>query len=274
MTDRFEELRTFVAIVEAGGVNAAAAKVGIARSAVSRRLSDLEKRLGKSLVERSTRRFELTDMGRALYEDSKRLLADLAAIDARFEGGTVAEQVTILVERDLAPIIAPALASFRAEHVDAVLVLLTESDANDADVTVSVTEGRGGRRLAEATRIMVCAPAYLAERAAPSTPGELAGHVGVSVRGAPDEWTFRGGISVHPTIGIEVPDAATALVLVVQGAGLAQLPGYVCSSDLSSGALVSVLDAHAPAPKVIVAQGNAESTFAAALVDHLATAIS
>lgn len=63
-----------MAVVEAGGVNAAAARIVIARSAVSRRLSEREARLGATLVERSTRRFELTDMGRALFEDSKRVL--------------------------------------------------------------------------------------------------------------------------------------------------------------------------------------------------------
>lgn len=64
VADRFEDLRTYVTIVDHGGVNAAAAAMGIARSAVSRRLSDLEARIGVTL-ERTTRHFEPTSAGRS-----------------------------------------------------------------------------------------------------------------------------------------------------------------------------------------------------------------
>ena len=65
--DRFEEMQTFVRVVEAGTLSAAADRMDIAKSAVSRRLADLEARLGVQLLNRTTRRINLTDSGRQFY---------------------------------------------------------------------------------------------------------------------------------------------------------------------------------------------------------------
>jgi DNA-binding transcriptional LysR family regulator len=75
--NRFEEMRTFVGIVEAGGITGAAERLGIAKSAVSRRLADLEERLSVQLVRRTTRRMSLTDTGQGFYERCLRILADM-----------------------------------------------------------------------------------------------------------------------------------------------------------------------------------------------------
>ena len=75
--NRFEEFETFVRVVEAGSLTAAAEQMGIAKSAVSRRLKELELRLGVQLMTRTTRQLTLTDTGNALYERALRLLADI-----------------------------------------------------------------------------------------------------------------------------------------------------------------------------------------------------
>jgi DNA-binding transcriptional LysR family regulator len=75
--NRFEEMRTFVGIVEAGGITGAAERLGIAKSAVSRRLADLEERLSVQLVRHTTRRMSLTDTGQGFYERCLRILADM-----------------------------------------------------------------------------------------------------------------------------------------------------------------------------------------------------
>ena len=77
--DRFEEMRTFTAVVEAGGITAAAERLGIAKSAVSRRLADLEERLSVELFRRTTRRMNLTDTGQGFYERCLRILRALHA---------------------------------------------------------------------------------------------------------------------------------------------------------------------------------------------------
>ena len=79
---RFEDLRTFVAVVETGSFTAAADRLGVAKSATSRRMASLESRLGVQLLQRTTRRLSLTDTGRSFYERSARILADLDEAEA------------------------------------------------------------------------------------------------------------------------------------------------------------------------------------------------
>ena len=75
--DRFQDLQTFVRVVEAGSFTAAAERLQRAKSAVSRRISELEERLGVRLLNRSTRRLNLTETGRDFYARCVRLLSDL-----------------------------------------------------------------------------------------------------------------------------------------------------------------------------------------------------
>ena len=83
---RLLEMQTFVRIVEAGSISAAAEQLDQAKSGVSRRLSDLEGRLGVRLINRTTRRSSLTDAGRRYYEGAVKLLSDVKAIkhDSKF----------------------------------------------------------------------------------------------------------------------------------------------------------------------------------------------
>ena len=80
--DKFEDLQAFVAVVEAGTFTAAADRLNIAKSAVSRRVSALEERLGVQLLRRTTRVLNLTDTGHSFYEHSARILADLDEAEA------------------------------------------------------------------------------------------------------------------------------------------------------------------------------------------------
>ena len=75
--DKFEDIQAFVAVVEAGSFTAAAERLDIAKSAVSRRVSSLEERLGVQLLRRTTRVLNLTDTGQSFYDSGRRILADL-----------------------------------------------------------------------------------------------------------------------------------------------------------------------------------------------------
>lgn len=75
--DRLENMNAFVHIVEAGGISAAAGRLEVAKSVISRRLKELEAHLGVQLFHRTTRQMNLTDSGRAFYEQSVRILADV-----------------------------------------------------------------------------------------------------------------------------------------------------------------------------------------------------
>ena len=75
--DRFENMSAFIRVVEAGSISGAADRLGVAKSAVSRRLKELEEHLGVELFHRTTRRMNLTDTGRAFYHQSVRILEDV-----------------------------------------------------------------------------------------------------------------------------------------------------------------------------------------------------
>ena len=77
----YEEMQNFVRVVEAGSISKAAEQLGLAKSGVSRRLAELEKRLGVLLLTRTTRRSSLTEAGRTYYEGAVRLLSDVAELD-------------------------------------------------------------------------------------------------------------------------------------------------------------------------------------------------
>ena len=80
--DKFEDIQAFVAVVEAGSFTAAAERLNTAKSAVSRRVSALEERLGVQLLRRTTRVLNLTDTGKSFYEHGTRILSDLEEAEA------------------------------------------------------------------------------------------------------------------------------------------------------------------------------------------------
>ena len=276
MNDRFEELRTFVTIVDAGGVNAAASKLGIARSAASRRLSDLEARLGSTLVDRTTRRFELTDTGRTLLERSRRLLTELDAIERslRPSGEHDAELSVAADPLISARLLAEAIASFQRSHPKVRLRILSDTGDGEAQVAIRVADEAGGRALSSFRTVLVATPAYLAEYGEPSTPADLGVHKGVvaTVPGQGANWTFKSGGGAMPEIAAEVSDAALALSLAIAGAGLAQLPSYLTDDAVAAGALRVVMTAHEPPTREVRAfQGERRSPLSDRFVDHVAS---
>lgn len=277
MADKFEELRTWITIVEAGGVNAAAAKLTIAKSAVSRRLGELEARLGVTLVNRTTRRFELTVTGRTFYTESRRILADMDALERSLHGDADSgSRLVIATDGDLAADFLPDLvASFLGAEPSATIALNTAPGAeDDADVIVASRRLSGGRTLATFRRIVVASPVYLASSEALASPADLASHVGIAVTAARGgEWTFAAGVDTRPTTVLEVEDVAAARAAAVAGIGLAHLPGFAVAQAIKAGSLRPVLNGQ-PSPDCVIqaAAGNVRSAAADRLLDHLAKA--
>ncbi|HEY0633815.1 MAG TPA: LysR family transcriptional regulator, partial [Gammaproteobacteria bacterium] len=87
---RFEGLEAFVRVVEAGSFSAAAERLGIARSMVSRRIAELENYLDAQLLQRTTRRLSLTEAGRTFYEQASRILIDLEEAEQSLARGQAA----------------------------------------------------------------------------------------------------------------------------------------------------------------------------------------
>jgi DNA-binding transcriptional LysR family regulator len=188
MADGIGDIELFCAIVEAGGISAAARHLDSSPPAVSRRLSALESRLGVQLAERSARRFRLTDEGRLYYEHGRGILAALrdaeAEVSARGETARGLLKVGAPMEFGRRRV-APLLAQFAAQHpqLEAHLVLSDAGlevgqDAIDVALRVDRPDDLAiiTRKIAATRRVLCAAPSYLAARGMPKTPADLAGH--------------------------------------------------------------------------------------------------
>lgn len=258
---RFAELQSFTAIVDAGSITAAADRLGIAKSAVSRRLKDLEARLGAQLIQRTTRTMQLTDAGRGLYQRASQLLDDLEAAEAatsnahcELVGRLRLSVPTTFGHRHL----TPALRDFCLQHPGIELDLVFSDRRADLieegfDLAIRIGELDDStliaRRLAQTTLVVCASPAYLERHGAPTTPDDLLDHqcLVYTLRNEPNRWPYRERGSVEwrsvtvrqflrANSGDFLADAARA------GRGIVLSPDFIIHQDLAEGGLVPLLD--------------------------------
>ena len=253
-----EHLSIFVEVVQQGSFAAAARKLDIDPSAVTRAVTSLEKDLGLRLLERTTRQLVLTEAGKVYHEKACTILQELqyAADEARDLAGRPAGvvRVTTSVTYGQAVILKllPALREiYPALEIDlllsdSVVDLLTER----VDVAVRLRQETDtsliGTRLAK-IRYLVCAsPAYLAQSGSPRMPGELAQRdcLRCSLRGYRTQWKFRdsaGSVQAVDVGGWLVVSNSLALQRVaLDGLGPALLPDWLVRDDLAEGRLVDM----------------------------------
>lgn len=260
--NKFEEMQTFVGVVETGSLSAAADRMNIAKSAVSRRLAGLETRLGVQLLNRTTRRLSLTDSGRAYYQRCLRILADLEEAE---QAVTAAHGELRGTVRLAAPLsfgilhLAPALDGFLAEHPELSLDLdLNDRAVNllEEGVDLAVRIGRladsslVARRLAP-VRLRVCAsPDYLEAYGEPSHPEDLTAHQGLSYSHLPEgqQWQFRQKdgtwLTVRVPTRLRANNGDVLMQAAIDGLGVAVLPTFLCYRAIEAGQLRPILDDH------------------------------
>jgi len=202
-------MQVFVAVVEAGGISAAADRLGMAKSAVSRRLAELETWLGAALLHRTTRRLNLTDDGRAYYERCLAILADLEEAEAaiRHAHGALTGRLRVTLPLSFGMLhLAPLIQEFMTLHPD----LRFDLDFNDRQVDL-MAEGFDlairiarlddssliARRLAPVRHGVYASPAYLARHGTPAAAAELAGHPCL-VYSADHAWPELSVYAVYP----------------------------------------------------------------------------
>lgn len=269
MADRFEDLRTFVAIVDHGGVNAAAAAMGIARSAASRRLSDMEARIGVTLIERTTRRFEPTSAGRSYLARARVLLASIDELDGGFAGAFGESMISVSADDPLVfAAVLPAICAFLEANADAAVSLMIDADGGvDSDVHLSALGD--GPTVGSARRMVCASPGYLARKGRPMASEGLDGHVAISTPDDLDRWRRTAG-TARPTVVLAATDDATALAAALVGIGLAVLPETTLAPHVARGELEILLaDASPPAQPIRAALGGNAPAAATLLLDSL-----
>ncbi|SFF02161.1 LysR family transcriptional regulator [Nitrosomonas sp. Nm166] len=257
--DRFENMHAFVRVVEAGSISAAADRIGVAKSVISRRLKELEEHLGVELFHRTTRQMNLTDSGRTFYQQSVRILADILEAEhatSQFHGALRGSLKVALPLSFGLMHLGPAINAFLQAHPD----IEFDLDFNDRQVDL-LAEGFDlairiaslpdssliARRLASIQAIMCASPAYLERMGKPRLPEELINHrcLVYNLISNFDTWNLydADGQLIKTRIvpylkannGEFLRDAAAA------GMGIVLMPTFIVYKEIESGQLIPLL---------------------------------
>lgn len=251
-------LAVFAAVAHRGSFTAAAAELGISKSAASDQVRALEERCGVRLLERSTRRQQLTQVGEDVLRAADAVLDAAREVDAVVEEhrDALVGTLRITTTQDLGPrFVAPVAARLAAKHERLRVEVVSDDILHDLiaghfDVAVRLGALRDSgyvmRRLGVEPELIVAAKTMAGSFARASHPRDLAGAPWVrhSVVSRGDGWTFRGpdGATEHVTVSVraQANTAAAMRAMILAGAGLGVLPRYMVADDLRNGALVRV----------------------------------
>lgn len=285
-------MEVFVRVVETGGLSAAARALRITPSAVSKLMARLEARLGARLLNRSTRKLQLTPEGAAFYARSAQVLADIDEAEREVTAGAAPRgRVRVNSVVDLGRnLLLPLVPGFLAAHPDVTLdIVLTDQvvDLLDerADIAIRVGSLRSSsltaRKLGQSRAVVVASPEYLARRGTPARLEDLDQHhqMDFTFTRSVRNWPFRlesGEVVYLPGVGgVQLGDGESVRRLALEGAGLARLSVFSAAEDIKSGRLVPVLEAFNPGDMlevhvVFLGQGGHLPARVRAFIDYLA----
>ncbi|MEX3773070.1 LysR family transcriptional regulator [Pseudomonas sp. MYb118] len=267
--NRLGDISAFLAAVKTGSFTAAAASLGLTRSAVGKSIVRLESRVGLRLLNRTTRKLSLTDEGFVVYERWSQILEDLDEVDATMalRKGTPTGTLRLTAplsfgQRHVLPLVEAFLKEWPQLRAD---ISFTDRYVDLVEDSVDMAIRIGGvkedslivSRTIGWQQFATCAsPEYLQRRGIPQVPGDLAGHDTLFFMGGQQAkpWQFQlpqgpqffeGPGRLHMDNSEGLRDAA------LSGFGLIHLPTYITGADLQSGRLVEVLQPYRPAPDPI-----------------------
>lgn len=256
-------LAAFLKVAEHRSVSRAAADLGVGKSAVSKRVAQLEAAVQATLFSRSTRRVALSAAGEAYLDYARRALQEVAAAEERLRdlraqlSGTVRVTATVSWGQH---VLAPALAVFLRQHPALEIELLLSDRLLDLaqeriDLALRWTsqDSRELHRedLARVAWVLAAAPAYLEAAGRPARPEALAEHacMGYWREQADEPWVLerdgeRREVRVRSRFHANNPESVAQATRAGLGVGL--LPGYLCEADLAAGRLEAVLPGWTP----------------------------
>jgi len=255
-----EDLRTFVDVADAGGVSAAARRLGVSKSIVSRRLFKLEAELGVQLLLRTTRGATLTEAGVTFREHAARIGAELeTARETILPTGALRGRLRVAMPLSFGPThFAPALADLSKRHPelqvhaaysDRFVDLIAEGFDCAVRVGYLAESSLIAKRIGPITGRLVASPDYIKTHGAPETLEELAGHHAL-MQGT-ETWKLTDGdkiISFQPQGQFKADNGTALTVAAVAGLGIGYLPDCLTHDHVASGRLVPILPNHPPPP--------------------------
>jgi DNA-binding transcriptional LysR family regulator len=255
--DGIENLRTFVTVADTGSLAAAARRLDIAASVVTKRIVQLESRVSTRLFKRSTKRVTLTESGVRYLPQARRLIHDYDEVFAEMSHSPrqVEGHIRIRVPTPMAiGFMAEALAKFQRQYprVSLDVVLLERpGEVNPSeegfDISIGTSRSFAGvvdEPICPLHKLVCAAPAYLDQRGTPQHPRELARHDCLLFAGIGRTWLFEsvtGAVSVNVRPKLSANDQFVLTVSALRGNGIALLPSYAAAVALRAGTLVRVL---------------------------------
>lgn len=256
--DDLRRMVIFSHVVEARSFSAAARRLGIAKSAVSRHIALLEKSVGVRLLNRTTRSLSLTEIGETYYQGCARIVAEAEEITRRISAlqdqlsGTLRVASPIVLGNRF---IAPLLADFIRRHPSLNAELLLEDQVVDMvesgiDVGIRVGWLRDSkllaRKIGESPRLLCASPEYIERRGQPEKPEQLVDHDWIifSLLPTPYHWTFvKNGVQKRIQVKgrVKTNNADAVRSFLLNGAGLGALSDFIVADDIKAGRLVHLL---------------------------------
>ena len=261
--DRLTTLTAFVQVVDNGGFSAAARRLNISVTMVSNHIQSLEDRLGVRLLNRTTRKVSLTDVGKAYYDRCIQILSDLEEADQIANAlqstpkGTLTIYTSTHIVRFIAPVVTEYLSLYPEITVDLRMgermIDLIDEGVDLAIRTLPTPDSSLiVKRLTTWRHILSCSPGYLEKHPAPEKPADLAQHNCLRYALYPygDEWHFndpKGREVTAQVSGNLITSSGEALRLAaLNGEGLFLAPGFISGEDLEAGLLVPVMTDYKP----------------------------
>ncbi|GAA6202797.1 LysR family transcriptional regulator [Aquicoccus sp. SU-CL01552] len=265
MTDRLETMSIFVRVVDEGSLTSGARALRMPIATVSRRISELEGKLGAELLLRSPRGLTLTDTGRTYVAACRRILEDVSEAERNASGEFTAPRGTLTMT---APIVfgrlhvLPAVNAFLRTFQDVdVRLELTDRPVNLHEEHLDLAVRIGpladsmfiARKVGAVRRIVCASPSYLEKRETPKLPGDLANLDGITFQSlmSPQDWRFGSGrqeFTVPVRSRLIVNSAEAAIDAAIDGLGFTRVLSYQAAAAIRAGQLVPLLQDFEPEP--------------------------
>ena len=255
---QLEDMQVFIRVVEAGGISRAAEQMDIAKSAVSRRLRELEERLGSRLINRTTRTSSLTEAGHSYYQQVLKVVDQVAEINSELQDAECALTGSIRLAVPLSfglLHLGPAIDVFIKQHPQ----LSIHLDFSDRQVDI-VEEGFDlalriaelkdssiqARKICPSHHVLAASPAYLERMGVPQTPEDLQQHQFLKYAGGSSgQWAITDANgkrhSLDTTANIVANNGDFLLQMACAGHGLVMMPTFIAWKALASDDLLVVL---------------------------------
>lgn len=254
----FSQMETLVLTSELGSLASAARKLGISSAAVSKKLSKLEQTLGLQLLERSTRKVELTEAGVNYCNQCKRILEEVeiaSALAAQVKAIPSGSLKIVSGRHFAASYVVPYLKEFLSKYpqIDLELELaerIPDLNSEGIDVLIGMSVSAKGeviqKKIATTSYVLCASPAYLKKYGTPQKPGDLKKHryITHSMRKPDNELLFSNKEVIHLKPYLSMNDAQTMMKLALDSLGIVKLHHYVVKEMLAQGKLVEVLSSY------------------------------